>query len=58
MLFDKKSLKIIKKKINLQKNPHGYTKFPLGCRWVLVGDKLYLTGGKDEYTEYPNSLIC
>ena len=57
MLFDKKSLKIIKKKINLQKNPHGYTKFPLGCRWVLVGDKLYITGGKDEYTEYPNSLI-
>ena len=57
MLFDKKSLKLTKKKINLQKNPHGYTKFPLGCRWILVGEKIYITGGKDEYTEYPNCLI-
>ena len=57
MLFDKKACKLTKKKINLQKNPHGYTKFPLGCRWVLVGDKLYITGGKDEYMEYPNCLI-
>ena len=57
MLFDKKTSKLIKKKINLQKNPHGYTKFPLGCRWVLVGEKLYITGGKDEYMEYPNCLI-
>ena len=57
MLFDKKTCKLTKKKINLQKNPHGYTKFPLGCRWVLVGEKLYITGGKDEYMEYPNCLI-
>ena len=57
MLFDKKTCKLTKKKVNLQKNPHGYTKFPLGCRWVLVGDKLYITGGKDEYMEYPNCLI-
>ena len=57
MIFDKKTSKLIKKKINLQKNPHGYTKFPLGCRWVLVGEKLYITGGKDEYMEYPNCLI-
>ena len=57
MLFDKKTLTLTKKKINLQKNPHGYTKFPLGCRWILVGDKLYITGGKDEFTEYPISLI-
>ena len=57
MLYDKKACKLTKKKVNLQKNPHGYTKFPLGCRSVLVGDKLYITGGKDEYKEYPNSLI-
>ena len=57
MLFDKTTSKLIKKKINLQKNPHGYIKFPLGCRWVLVGEKLYITGGKDEYMEYPNCLI-
>ena len=57
MIYDKKTGKLIKKQINLQKNPHGYTKFPLGCRWVFVSDKLYITGGKDEYREYPNCLI-
>ena len=57
MIYDKKACKLTKNKVNLQKNPHGYTKFPLGCRSVLVGDKLYITGGKDEYREYPNSLI-
>ena len=55
--YDKKTNKLTKKKINLKKNPHGYTKFPLGCRSVLVGDKLYITGGKDTYREYPNALI-
>ena len=49
--------KIIKKKLKLLKNPHGYTKFPLGCRWVLVGEKLYITGGKDEYQQYSNCII-
>ena len=57
MIYDKKANKLTKKKVNLQKNPHGYTKFPLGCRSVLIGDKLYITGGKDEYKEYPNALI-
>ena len=57
MIYDKKLKKIIKKKLKLLKNPHGYTKFPLGCRSVLVGEKLYITGGKDEVMEYPNCLI-
>ena len=57
MIYDKKLKKIIKKKLNLKKNPHGYTKFPLGCRSILVGEKLYITGGKDEFREYPNCLI-
>ena len=57
MIYDKKACKLTKKKVNLQKNPHGYIKFPLGCRSVLVGDKLYITGGKDEYREYQNALI-
>jgi WD40 repeat protein len=56
-IYDKKLNKIIKKKIKLLKNPHGYTKFPNGCRSVLVGEKLYITGGKDEYKQYPNSII-
>ena len=57
MIYDKKQKKIIKKKLKLVKNPHGYTKFPLGCRSILVGEKLYITGGKDEFMEYPNCLI-
>jgi hypothetical protein len=57
MIYDKKLNKIIKKKLKLLKNPHGYTKFPHGCRCVLVGEKLYITGGKDEYKEYPNCII-
>ena len=57
MIYDKKLKKIIKKKLKLQKNPHGYTKFPLGCRSILVGEKLYITGGKDEFREYPNCLV-
>ena len=56
-LYDKKTNKLVKKEVNLKKNPHGYVKFPLGCRSVLVGDKLYITGGKDTYKEYPNALI-
>ena len=57
MIYDKKLKRIIKKKLNLKKNPHGYTKFPLGCRSILVGEKLYITGGKDEFKEYQNCLI-
>ena len=57
MIYDRKLKKIIKKKLKLLKNPHGYTKFPLGCRSILVGEKLYITGGKDEFMEYPVCLI-
>ena len=57
MIYDRKLKKIIKKKLKLLKNPHGYTKFPLGCRSVLVGEKLYITGGKDEFMQYAVCLI-
>ena len=56
-IYDRKLRKIIKKKLKLLKNPHGYTKFPYGCRSILVGEKLYISGGKDEFREYPNCLI-
>ena len=57
MIYDKKSRKLIKKHVKLTKNPHGYKIFPLGCRSLLIGDKLYITGGKDEFREYPICLI-
>lgn len=57
MIFDKKNKRVVKKSLKLSKNPHGYTKFPIGCRSLLLGDKLYITGGKDESSEYANVLI-
>ena len=48
---------MVKFSLKLTKNPYGYTKFPIGCRNLLIGDKLYITGGRDEYNEYPNVLI-
>ena len=57
MIYDKKNKRVVKKSLKLSKNPHGYTKFPIGCRSLLLGDKLYITGGKDESSEYANVLI-
>ena len=56
-IYEKKNKKMIKFSLKLTKNPYGYTKFPIGCRNLLIGDKLYITGGRDEYNEYPNVLI-
>ena len=56
-IYEKKNKKMIKFFLKLNKNPFGYTKFPIGCRSILIGDKLYISGGRDEYNEYPNVLI-
>ena len=57
MLYEKRTNKLIKRKLSLNKNPFGYTKFPIGCRSLLIGDKLYITGGRDENQTYANVLI-
>ncbi|MCQ2820212.1 MAG: hypothetical protein MJ252_23350 [archaeon] len=57
VIYDKKKNTMTKYKVKLTKNPYGYTKFPIGCRCLLIGNKLYITGGKDEYKEYGNVLI-
>ena len=56
-IYEKKISKMYKIPVKLTKNPFGYTKFPIGCRCLLIGDKLYISGGRDEYNEYPNVLI-
>jgi len=56
-IYEKKNNKMYKIPVKLTKNPYGYTKFPIGCRCLLIGDKLYISGGRDEYNEYPNVLI-
>ena len=56
-IYEKKNNKMYKIPVKLTKNPYGYTKFPIGCRCILIGDKLYISGGRDEYNEYANVLI-
>ena len=56
-IYEKKNNKMYKIAVKLTKNPFGYTKFPIGCRCLLIGDKLYISGGRDEYNEYANVLI-
>ena len=56
-IYDKKAQKMIRKNLKLTKNPFGYTKFPYGCRSLLIGDKFYITGGKTESQEFPNVII-
>lgn len=56
-IYDKKNNKLTKKKIPLTKNPYGYTVFPIGCRCLMIGDKIYITGGKDEKGVYANVLV-
>ena len=56
-IYDKKTQKMIRKNLKLTKNPFGYTKFPYGCRSILIGDKFYITGGRTETQEFPNVII-
>ena len=56
-IYDKKTQKMIRKNLKLTKNPFGYTKFPYGCRALLLGDKFYITGGRTETQEFPNVII-
>ena len=56
-IYEKKANKMYKVAVKLTKNPYGYTKFPIGCRCLLIGDKVYISGGRDELTQYPNVLV-
>ena len=46
-LFDILSKKIIKKTTSLNKNEHGYSSFPDGCRHILIDSILFITGGNN-----------
>ena len=56
-IYDKKAQRMIRKNLKLSKNPFGYSKFPLGCRALLIGDKFYITGGRTETQEFSNVII-
>ena len=40
--------KIIKKTTSLNKEEHGYSSFPDGCRHILINNILYITGGNNK----------
>ena len=46
-LFEPISKKIIKKSTLLNKDEHGYSYFPDGCRHILIDNILYITGGNN-----------
>ena len=56
-IYDRKKRILVKKKVQLDKQSHGYTTFLDGVRHLLVNDKLYITGGKDEIQDYKVVLL-
>lgn len=46
-IFDPSTKKIIKKTTSLNKEEHGYSIFPDGCRHILIDNILYITGGNN-----------
>jgi hypothetical protein len=47
MVYDSTQDKSIKVKVSLNKDKHGYEKFPSGCRHLYIEGKLYICGGVD-----------
>jgi len=56
-IYDRRKRMLIKKKINLDKMIHGYSVFQDGMRHLLINDKLFITGGRDEKTEFSTTLM-
>lgn len=55
-IFDRKKRTLVKKRVKLNKKMHGYATFLDGMRYVLVNDKLFITGGRDDKMEYVTVL--
>ena len=47
IVYDSTQDKSIKVRLNLNKETHGYEKFPAGCRHLYIEGKLYICGGVD-----------
>jgi len=47
-IFEPSTKKIIKKTTSLNKEKHGYSLFPDGCRHILINNILYITGGNNK----------
>ena len=57
-LFFQKSQKIIRKTTSLNKEEHGYSLFPEGCRHILIENNLYIIGGTNHVRQPINIVLC
>ena len=55
-LFSPINQKIIRKNTNLNREEHGYSLFPEGCRHILINDNLYIIGGTN-HVRVPISIV-
>ena len=55
-LFSPHNQKITRKTTNLNREEHGYSLFPEGCRHILVDDNLYIIGGTN-HVRVPISIV-
>ena len=57
MVYDSTQDKSIKVKVNLNKDNHGYEKFPSGCRHLFIEGNLYICGGVDQVNDPINTAL-
>ena len=57
-LFFQKCQKIIRKTTSLNKEEHGYSLFPEGCRHILIENNLYIIGGTNHVRQPINIVLC
>ena len=57
MVYDSTQDKSIRVKVNLNKDTHGYEKFPSGCRHLFIDGKLYICGGVDQINNPINTAL-
>ena len=55
-LFSPNNQKLVRKTTSLNREEHGYSLFPEGCRHILVDDNLYIIGGTN-HVRVPISIV-
>jgi len=56
-LFFPKNQRIIRKTTSLNKEEHGYSLFPEGCRHILIENNLYIIGGTNHVRQPINFVL-
>ena len=56
-LFFPKNQRIIRKSTSLNKEEHGYSLFPEGCRHILIENNLYIIGGTNHVRQPINFVL-